>query len=84
MVSGKQDRYQMNMYNVVGVYPQALQYLGYEYLEGSGFTENSPPYTVVFGQYAAYEFRDNKKKPGFNRWTPTPTPMERSKTPLWT
>lgn len=53
MVSGKQDRYQMNMYNVVGVYPQALQYLGSEYLEGSGFTENSPPYTVVFGQYAA-------------------------------
>lgn len=82
MVSGKQDRYQMNMYNVVGVYPQALQYLGYEYLEGSGFTENSPPYTVVFGQYAAYEFRDNKKKPGFNRGGPLPRRQWKDQRPL--
>ena len=82
MVSGKQDRYQMNMYNVVGVYPQALQYLGYEYLEGSGFTENSPPYTVVFGQYAAYEFRDNKKKPGFNRVDPYPDANGKIKDPF--
>ena len=55
MVSGKQDRYQMNMYNVVGVYPQAHM--------SSGTT---------------------KKSPASTGWTPTPTPMERSKTPLWT
>ena len=28
MVSGKQDRYQMNMYNVVGIYPQDAAILG--------------------------------------------------------
>lgn len=72
MVSGKQDRYVMDMYNVVGVYPEALKYLGYEYLEGSGFPENPAPYTVVFGQYAAYSFRDTKRKSGFDRVDPYP------------
>ena len=36
-------------------------------MDGNGFpTENLKPYGIVFGEKAAYAFRDNKKKPGYN------------------
>ena len=64
---GKSDRYEMSVSNIVGIYPEALSALGIELVDGNGFpTENLEPYGIVFGQYAAYAFRDNNKKPGYN------------------
>ena len=63
--AGKGDRYEMSL--VVGIYPEALSSLGIELVDGNGFpTENLKPYGIVFGEKAAYAFRDNKKKPGYN------------------
>ena len=65
--AGKGDRYEMSLFNVVGIYPEALSSLGIELVDGNGFpTENLKPYGIVFGEKAAYAFRDNKKKPGYN------------------
>lgn len=65
--AGKGDRYEMSLSNVVGIYPEALSSLGIELVDGNGFlTENLKPYGIVFGEKAAYAFRDNKKKPGYN------------------
>lgn len=69
---GKTERYEMSLNNVVGIYPEALSALGIELVDGNGFpVDNLEPYGIVFGQYAAYAFRDNNKKPGYNyvdRW----------------
>lgn len=65
--AGKGDRYEMSLSNVVGIYPEALSSLGINLVDGNGFpTENLQPYGIVFGEKAAYAFRDNKKKPGYN------------------
>lgn len=65
--ASKGDRYEMSLSNVVGIYPEALSSLGIELVDGNGFpTENLKPYGIVFGEKAAYAFRDNKKKPGYN------------------
>jgi ABC-type antimicrobial peptide transport system permease subunit len=69
--SGQNDRYVMYFYNLVGVYPEALPLLGYELLEGS-FLDGSVPYSILFGQYAAYEFQDSKKRSGNNWRQPEP------------
>lgn len=80
--SGKADRYYMRSYNIVGVYPEALNLLGYEFLEGSGMNPGSAQIQVVFGQYAAYEFRDAKKKRGFDRINPYPDATGKIKDPF--
>ena len=65
--AGKGDRYEMSLSNVVGIYPEALSSLGINLVDGNGFpTENLQPYGIVFGEKAAYAFRDNRKKPGYN------------------
>ena len=65
--AGKNNRYEMSMSNVVGIYPEALSSLGIQLIDGNGFpTEKMDPYGIVFGQYAAYNFMDTKKKPGYN------------------
>ncbi|MBR5559622.1 MAG: ABC transporter permease [Oscillospiraceae bacterium] len=66
VVSGNNDRYQMSYPTIVGVYPEALEKFGYELNEGRFATQNDKAYTVVFGQNAAYNFRDTKRKR--NNW----------------
>ncbi|MBP0963547.1 MAG: ABC transporter permease, partial [Oscillospiraceae bacterium] len=60
------DRYQMQYPTLVGVYPEALEKFGYEINEGRFATEADKAYTVVFGQNAAYNFQDTKRKR--NNW----------------
>ncbi len=72
MYAGKNDRYKMYMYNVVGIYPEAFAALGYQLKDGPGLTEGDAPYTIVFGEKAAYQFQDTKKRPGYNRVDPYP------------
>ncbi len=69
--AGKNDRYVLPFYNLVGVYPEALPLLGYELLEGTYF-DGGETYTVLLGQYAAYQFRDTKKRSGKSRIQPEP------------
>ena len=66
VVSGNNDRYQMQYPTLVGVYPEALEKFGYEINEGRFATEADKEFTVVFGQNAAYNFRDTKRKR--NNW----------------
>lgn len=66
VVSGNNDRYQMQYPTIVGVYPEALEKFGYEINEGRFATEADKEYTVVFGQNTAYNFRDTKRKR--NNW----------------
>lgn len=71
LYAGNNDRYQMYP-NIVGVYPEALPLLGYQIQEGSFFPEEgAQPYTMVVGQYAAYNFTDTKKRNN-NRVSPYP------------
>ena len=59
---GKKEKYYMYAYNVVGIYKSAMEKMGYTLQEGSFPGENSEPFTVLAGQYAAYEFRKANKK----------------------
>ncbi|MCI6639776.1 MAG: ABC transporter permease [Pygmaiobacter massiliensis] len=65
--SGKNDRYAMQLYNVVGMYPEAIKALEYElisgeYLPDSGkSTAKKDTIQVLMGQYAGYGFTDTKK-----------------------
>ena len=70
--AGNNGRYTLDMGNVVGVYPEALPLLGYQLLEGSWEKAFSVPYSIVSGQYTAYNLRDSRKKRGNNRVDPHP------------
>lgn len=72
LYAGKNERYQLYMHNVVGIYPEALPLLGYELLEGSWDEAFSAPYSIVMGQYAPYNLQDTRKKRGNNRVNPFP------------
>lgn len=67
LYSGKNNRYKMYMYNAVGVYPEAMAKMGYKIKEGPGFGSDNAPYSMLFGEYAAYQFRDTRKRPGYDR-----------------
>ncbi len=64
--AGKSDRYQMDAYNIVGIYPAAIKELEYELVSGSYLDENasanSKKIPVLVGQYAGYGFTDTKKR----------------------
>lgn len=72
LYAGGNERYTMNLYNVVGIYPEALPLLGYELNVGSWEEAFSSPYSIVMGQYSAYNFQDSRKKRGNNRVNPYP------------
>ncbi len=77
LYAGKNDRYQMMIWNMVGVYPEALPMLGYELLEGR-YPESGEGgkdrIAVLAGQYAAYTVRDTRKRPGYDMIWPEPDP----------
>ena len=72
MVGGKKDRYMMEWMNIVGIYPEAIEKLGYELKEGTTFPENSKKINIILGEKGAYRFRDTKRKPGHDRVQPYP------------
>ncbi len=61
VVSGSKDRYEMSYTNIIGVYPEALELFGYEISDGRFFNEQDKEFTVVLGQYTAYDFIDTKR-----------------------
>lgn len=67
ITAGRNGRYTAYVYNMVGVYPDAMEKLGYELIEGTWDDAFSEPYSIVAGQYFAYSFRDTRKKSGNSR-----------------
>ncbi|MEG3006270.1 MAG: FtsX-like permease family protein [Oscillospiraceae bacterium] len=72
LFTGKNDRYCMDLYEIIGVYPEAIEKLGFEVLEGNSFADTTLKYPVLFGEKTAYRFRDTKKRPGLDRVNPYP------------
>lgn len=62
LYAGKNDRYSAYLYNTVGVYPEAMEPLGYQLSEGTWEEAFQEPYSIVAGQYFAYTFRDSRKR----------------------
>lgn len=69
---GKNDRYEMYLYDIVGIYPAAIEKLGYEIKEGSSLANSNLKYPILVGEKMAYRFRDTKKREGLNRVNPYP------------
>lgn len=68
--SGRNDRYKYQMWNVMGLYEDAIPKMGYQLLEGEYPTaqpSSKKPIYITIGQYADYEFQDTKSK--YNSWT---------------
>ena len=63
--AGKNDRYSMAGYNVYGMYPEAMEALGYELVSGSyiqsGASAGAKEIPVLVGESAAYAFQDTRK-----------------------
>ncbi|WP_302775198.1 ABC transporter permease [Anaerotruncus colihominis] len=70
--AGKDDRYQMQLYDVTGMYAEAMPKMGYTLLEGEypagPQTDKKKPIYVVVGEYAGFSFEDTKKKFDNYRW----------------
>ena len=48
--------------NIVGIYPDAFEALGYKLSDGTSFADSKKDYGMVAGANVAYSFRDTKKK----------------------
>lgn len=72
LFADKNERYMTYFYNIIGVYPDALPLLGYELIEGTWENAFSAPYSIVMGQYGAYNLQDTRKTRGNNRVDPYP------------
>ena len=59
LYQGKKERFTY-WYNPVGLYPDAMEALGYDVAEGKMFTPGAKKIQVVFGSRAAYEFYNTK------------------------
>lgn len=57
--------------NIYGIYPEALEKLGYTIKEGESLREGDREYSVVVGENFAYNFRDTKRSRN-NRREPYP------------
>ena len=75
MVGGNKDRYSMRVqYEMAAVYPDALEKLGYQLLEGAYLpsANSSKKIQVLVGEQMAYQFEDTKKSWQNNRVYPYP------------
>lgn len=74
IVSGRKDRYVMDVYNIKGVYSEALPHFGYQTQEGELIhpTANKKTATILFGSESAYQFYDSKRSWRNNRVDPIP------------
>ena len=48
--------------NIIGIYPEAFDALGYKLSDGTSFADSKKDYSMVAGANVAYSFRDTKKK----------------------
>jgi len=64
LCGGNNNRYQMEMYQIVGVYPEALEKLGYTLHSGNflSTSQGADHIEILAGFYTPYDFRDTKKK----------------------
>ena len=62
---GRNDRYQAQMHNLMGAYPDALQPMGFQLTEGQWLTETSSiksgTIRVLVGEGTGYNFEDTRK-----------------------
>lgn len=72
IVAGKNERYVMNWIDIVGIYPEAIEKLGYEIKEGVSLSESKLKYPILFGEKTAYNFKDSKRRPGHDMVRPYP------------
>lgn len=69
--------------NIIGIYPDAFEALGYKLSDGTSFADSKKDYGMVAGANVAYSFRDTKKN-AITMWIATrPTPWATPKSPLW-
>lgn len=63
--AGKNDRYSMYAWNTYGLYPEAIEQMGFELIDGSFLTEEMNlgrrRIPVLIGENAAYQFEDTRK-----------------------
>ena len=62
---GKTGKYEYDAWigdTIVGMYREAIEEYGYTLEDGRYLNDKDKPYTVIAGQYAAYQFRDPKKQ----------------------
>ena len=55
--NGRYDSYTQ----IIGIYPEAFEALGYQLSEGTSFADSNKDYSMVAGANVAYSFRDPKK-----------------------
>lgn len=61
--AGKNSRYRLEYVNMIGVYPEALEKMGYRIDRGETLpTSKTKTIQVVFGGNVAYQFEDTRKK----------------------
>ena len=69
--AGRNDRYQAQIYNLMGAYPDALQPMGFQLTEGQWLTETSSiksgTIRVLVGEGAGYSFEDTRKSPNSDK-----------------
>ena len=63
--AGRNDRYQAQIYNLMGAYPDALEPMGFQLTEGQWLTETSSiksgTIRVLVGEGTGYNFEDTRK-----------------------
>ncbi len=67
LFSGKKDRYQC-WPQIVGIYPEALELLGYNLVEGRSFGDNDKEFSVIIGEHSDYDFYDTKARNDGHVW----------------
>lgn len=79
-ITAKNGRY-MNGNTIYGVYPEALEKLGYELKSGTYLKDGDRPYSLVVGENYAYRFYDTKRTRN-NRVDPYPDENGKIKDPF--
>ena len=75
IVSGRNDRYEMQPYSLMCVYADALPHFGYQVQEGELLTSTTnlkKSLNIMMGSQMAYDFTDTKKSWRNNRVSPYP------------
>jgi len=65
MFAGRRNRYQWGAWSLVGLYPQALESLGYAVTDGRMLTPGESDgriLRVMFGENTVYSFRDTRRR----------------------
>lgn len=67
LLAGQNDRYQASWSEVVGMYPEAIEKLGYTMLEGKfSDIKSGTVFPVISGENMAFSFADTKRPEGHN------------------